>query len=75
MFNISDITTWKKKTHFVENKYDIRLQIYNEIIPTTIVRQSKKLQFILLKPKIYGGPRPNTTHFVPLAKITCEYTG
>jgi hypothetical protein len=69
MFLIPNYTTWKKKTNFVKNSYDIRLQIYKEFIPSAIGRQSKILQFIPLKPKIYSGPRPITTHFVPLAKI------
>jgi hypothetical protein len=60
-------TTWKKKTHFVENINDIRLQIYKEIIPSAIGSP--------LKPKIYCGPRPKTTHFIPLAKNICKYTG
>jgi hypothetical protein len=50
----------------------MRLQIYKEIITSAIGRQSKKLQFIPLKPKIYSGPRPKTTHFVPLAKISAN---
>jgi hypothetical protein len=35
---IPNYTTWKKKSHFVENIYDTRLQIYNESIPSAIGR-------------------------------------
>jgi hypothetical protein len=45
------------------------------MIPSAIGRQSKKLQFIQLKPKIYSDPRPKTTHFISLAKNPCDYTG
>jgi hypothetical protein len=40
MILISNYTTWKKKTHFVENIFGTSLQIDNEIISPGIVSQN-----------------------------------
>jgi hypothetical protein len=43
------LKTCKKKTHFVDNIYDIRLQIYNENIPAVkkVALQSVEAQNLL----------------------------